>query len=611
MNILDAEDMIKGLPDQALMQEAQMPSGQMPQFLVVSEIQRRSDMRKRYQAQQQEAMPSVKDQIVQEGIMGAMPQQPMGMPPQGMSPGMPPMGMAQGGIARMANGGSTSMPGAGALMGAQVEYIDPLLEQAKILAQTTGRSIEEAYEALKREAQMNMPDYSMIAPAGMGQMPALPSPPAGMRPPRAVPGGIDVGAMGDIDSAVSQGLQGMYGMIPKSSPDGGMVGRGIAEMRGAIDSAGSYIDSAVDSAGNYLGNAQDYIVDDVSRSVAPIRQADIEATQRIRDVYENQGIGAGIGQFFREIPTVAGATGSAVLQDIANFPPIAGAANMLDQLVTGSTDDPLTLGQIFGSSDEDVKPAGGKEVQSVSAIQKQSIPQVGGEAFDFATSIFPSVATGDDVPVTPPMRPDVDIPEVTDDKPGTETAPPITGIVDLAADLYTDESDPKLDLSDLIGDSRRMAQANALMQLGAGIAGGDLSKGISAAGAAATKGMQDARTLEMKKRLAEYQAGREDLSREEKSRQFYDQLEVIKTRYGNELEKSARIGRNELFRTASSLVEAAMGESMLTGEQRKAMVDRLMNEYLSLYGPAFGVTDIPAMPPPSGAGDYSGFSIRR
>jgi hypothetical protein len=588
MNILDAEDMIKGLPDQALMQEAQMPSGQMPQFLVVSEIQRRSDMRKRYQAQQQEAMPSVKDQIVQEGIMGAMPQQPMGMPQ-----GMPPMGMAQGGIARMANGGSTSMPGAGALMGAQVEYIDPLVERAKVLARTAKVSFDEAYEALKREAQMNMPDYSMIYPAGMGELPALPSPPAGMRPPRAVPGGIDVGAMGDIDSAVSQGLQGMYSMIPKSSPDGGMVGRGIADMRGAIDSAGSYIDSAVDSAGNYLGKAQDYIVDDVSRSVAPIRQADIEATQRIRDVYENQGIGAGIGQFFREIPTVAGATGSAVLQDIANFPPIAGAANMLDQLVTGSTDDPLTLGQIFGSSDEDVKPAGGKEVQSVSAIQKQSIPQVGGEAFDFATSIFPSVATGDDVPVTPPMRPDVDIPEVADDKPGTETAPPITGIVDLAADLHTDESDPKLDLSDLIGDSRRMAQANALMQLGAGIAGGDLSKGISAAGAAATKGMQDARTLEMKKRLAEYQAGREDLSREEKSRQFYDQLEVIKTRYGNELEKSARIGRNELFRTASSLVEAAMGESMLTGEQRKAMVDRLMNEYLSLYGPTFGVTNIP------------------
>ena len=36
MNILEQEDIMQGLPDQALMQEAQMPSGQVPQYLVVS-----------------------------------------------------------------------------------------------------------------------------------------------------------------------------------------------------------------------------------------------------------------------------------------------------------------------------------------------------------------------------------------------------------------------------------------------------------------------------------------------------------------------------------------------------------------------------------------------
>ena len=103
MNILEIEDIIKGLPDQSLIQEAQAPSGQMPQFLVVSEIQRRADMRKRFQNQQQE-MPqgTIAQQIVQGGIasMGnqkpiqPMPQQgmPQGMPPQGMPP-MPPQGM--------------------------------------------------------------------------------------------------------------------------------------------------------------------------------------------------------------------------------------------------------------------------------------------------------------------------------------------------------------------------------------------------------------------------------------------------------------------------------------------------------------------------------------
>ena len=74
MNILEVEDIIKGLPDQALQKEAQAPSGQVPQFLVVSEIQRRTDMRKRFQSQQQEQpQGTVSQQIVQEGIASIAP----------------------------------------------------------------------------------------------------------------------------------------------------------------------------------------------------------------------------------------------------------------------------------------------------------------------------------------------------------------------------------------------------------------------------------------------------------------------------------------------------------------------------------------------------------
>tara|TARA_Y100001937_G_scaffold45226_1_gene63495 strand:+ start:6207 stop:8489 length:2283 start_codon:yes stop_codon:yes gene_type:complete len=107
MNILEIEDMIKGLPDQALQREAQMPSGQVPQFLVVSEIQRRSDMRKRFQERQPQG--TVKDQVVQEGIAAMAPPEPqmqaamMGMQPP-MSTGQPVMGMFEGGAVRMAVG---------------------------------------------------------------------------------------------------------------------------------------------------------------------------------------------------------------------------------------------------------------------------------------------------------------------------------------------------------------------------------------------------------------------------------------------------------------------------------------------------------------------------
>ena len=114
------------MPDQALMKEAQAPTGRIPQYLVVSEIQRRADMRKRFAGDQQ-SMPqsTVKDQIVSGGIVGVgqqrqapqggmmpqmpaaqpmPPQQPMPVPPQPMPQQMPQQAMSNGGVVRMFNG---------------------------------------------------------------------------------------------------------------------------------------------------------------------------------------------------------------------------------------------------------------------------------------------------------------------------------------------------------------------------------------------------------------------------------------------------------------------------------------------------------------------------
>ena len=129
MNIFQQEDVIKGMPDQALMKEAKAPTGRIPQYLVVSEIQRRADMRKRFAGEQQ-SMPqsTVKDQIVSGGIVsvgqqrqapqGGMmpqmpaaqpmpPQQPMPVPPQPMPQQMPRQAMSNGGVVRMFDGRGT------------------------------------------------------------------------------------------------------------------------------------------------------------------------------------------------------------------------------------------------------------------------------------------------------------------------------------------------------------------------------------------------------------------------------------------------------------------------------------------------------------------------
>jgi len=91
MNILQQEDIIKGTPDELLIQEAKAPTGQVPQYLVISELHRRTDMRKRFAAEEEQPQQTVAEQIMAEA---SPPQGIAALPPQ-MSPQMspqPPMG---------------------------------------------------------------------------------------------------------------------------------------------------------------------------------------------------------------------------------------------------------------------------------------------------------------------------------------------------------------------------------------------------------------------------------------------------------------------------------------------------------------------------------------
>ena len=97
MNILQQEDLIKGAPDDLLIQEAKAPTGQVPQYLVISEIQRRKDMRERFASQEEQPSQTVADQIVAEasppqGIGALQPQMPPQMPTEAPMGAMPPSG---------------------------------------------------------------------------------------------------------------------------------------------------------------------------------------------------------------------------------------------------------------------------------------------------------------------------------------------------------------------------------------------------------------------------------------------------------------------------------------------------------------------------------------
>ena len=169
MNIFEQEDLIKGLPDERLMKEAQQPTGQMPQYLIVSEIQRRADMRKRFAGEQQKSPDSsIKDQILgggiaavappQGGMQGAMmgaPQQPPAqpMPPQQAMPApqqpMPQQPMARGGVVKMAKGENVPFTPVGSTLEELAESIYDY-EQPK----RPGNPFQYAKGSLSREDMM-------------------------------------------------------------------------------------------------------------------------------------------------------------------------------------------------------------------------------------------------------------------------------------------------------------------------------------------------------------------------------------------------------------------------------------------------------------------------
>ena len=126
MNILQIEDDIKSLPDQNLMEA--MQTGSFPQYLVLSELKRRKEMRDDYKGKMaaQSDQGTVADKIMSEASMGinnqgigsitppnmqsmqGMPQNTPQLPPQDQGIGqiMPSnmKGMAAGGVVQMAPG---------------------------------------------------------------------------------------------------------------------------------------------------------------------------------------------------------------------------------------------------------------------------------------------------------------------------------------------------------------------------------------------------------------------------------------------------------------------------------------------------------------------------
>ena len=177
MNIIQLQDRLKDLSDQQLQYEMRNPSGSSPQFLVLSELKRRKDMRDSYMSDAQEAQaeqPPMSEQYSQpqmpaQGIAQGMPQQPpMAQAPQGPQmaqgapapqPGQMPKQFAQGGIVQ------GFAPGGG-VYGSQRGQTQTIMEQQ--LAEMAAR--RQAYEANMSARRAAGADRRIAGGAGYGSM---------------------------------------------------------------------------------------------------------------------------------------------------------------------------------------------------------------------------------------------------------------------------------------------------------------------------------------------------------------------------------------------------------------------------------------------------------
>jgi hypothetical protein len=477
MNILQAEDLVKGYPDQRLMQEAKSPSNpEIPQFLFLSEIQRRGDMRKRHQAQEQQSKGTIADQILQGGIqsLGGVPR---GTPPQmnmpgarlpptapadhsqmprppapSMRPPMPqqrPPGMAQGGIVRMA-GPYGQVPGVAA---------PP--KTAKVVITSPGSFYGQQVEVQYGEGT----PYATPHEAANAMLEAYDEPGLGMT-------GV----------AADQQRQARAVTLPAVNSFGPGEQSGYKNI-GLPDSAQRSLEATI---------AASQPADDLSGIIAAyLPSVGVDASNQ-EDSFDWEGIGLSLKESFFDM---ARKNNPAV-----RAKPDPDAEYLFDQMFPTGQDRPVSERTIAalkaqGWSDDPAKRLAGSGITT-----------------DMEARTFLGEPN-----YTPKAKTSPGLPSLIDEgtkgsgvevNGGTES----DTIKQLKALL--DEKGPDApDFSELIKEQKSDAFYGAMAQVAAGIGAGDMSKGIAAATNTAMEGRQGARQLEQASKMQDYRGGREDLTR--------------------------------------------------------------------------------------------------
>ena len=113
MSLYDLSKDLENVSDQNLMQMSQDPTAMYPQFLVLAEVQRRNQVRQRYEtelAKQQQPQTTVSEEVMMEFAgQSPMPEAESPMQQMAMQEEMPVQQMASGGLTSYQEGGETAL----------------------------------------------------------------------------------------------------------------------------------------------------------------------------------------------------------------------------------------------------------------------------------------------------------------------------------------------------------------------------------------------------------------------------------------------------------------------------------------------------------------------
>ena len=177
MNVLQLQDSLRGLSESQLVSEMQSPSGNVPQFLVLSEMTRRKKVRDDYSKRMSDQSKTVaEDAIVGAGVpqggIAAMAQSMAPRTDMAMNTGAAPMGMAAGPtppapdaeLQGMRDGGLIRFQQGGQVGDKTVIYYGKqyrISPDGQITGVDTGRSITDERERAAIAAMQN-PETAMI-----------------------------------------------------------------------------------------------------------------------------------------------------------------------------------------------------------------------------------------------------------------------------------------------------------------------------------------------------------------------------------------------------------------------------------------------------------------